>query len=64
MPGTPTLAATTVTVRAAEGFELVSGGRCLVRYGWAAVPFEYKYSAVFAKAEAMPAGPFVLPITT
>jgi hypothetical protein len=32
----------------------------LVRYGWQAVPFDYKQAALYAKAEGLPAGPFVI----
>ena len=40
-----------------------ASGAMLVRYGWAAVPFEYKQAAVYAKAsgdDQFPAGPFVI----
>lgn len=32
----------------------------LVRYGWAAIPFDYKKAGLYAKSEGLPAGPFVI----
>ena len=54
----------TVTVAVGKAAAAVAaaakaGGAVLVRYGWAAVPFQYKAALIYAKAEAMPAGPFV-----
>jgi hypothetical protein len=54
---TVTLALSTEYVNSVGG---PNGGKMLVRYAWAAVPFEYKQAAVYAKEEAFPAGPFVL----
>ena len=34
-----------------------AGGAVLVRYAWAAVPFQYKAAGLYA--EGLPAGPFV-----
>jgi len=52
--------ATTVTVAGGKAAAAEAGeGAVLVRYGWAAVPFQYKAALIYAKAEAMPAGPFV-----
>ena len=37
------------------------GGAVLVRYAWAAVPFQYKTAGLYA--EGLPAGPFVYKAT-
>ena len=37
--------------------EPAAGGAVLVRYAWAAVPFQYKAAGLYA--EGLPAGPFV-----
>ena len=34
----------------------------LVRYGWAAIPFDYKKAGLYAKSEGLPAGPFVIKV--
>ena len=57
---------TTVTVALPAGYADAMeaggalGGKMVVRYAWSAVPFEYKDAAVYAKAEGLPAGPFIM----
>ena len=53
---TVTLALSEDAAAAAEA----AGGKMVVRYAWAAVPFDYKQAAVYARAEAFPAGPFLM----
>ena len=52
--------ASTVTVASADTLSATAGAGVLVRYGWAAVPFDYKKAGLYAKAEGLPAGPFVV----
>ena len=50
----------TVTVSApslSHALAAEAGGAVLVRYAWAAVPFQYKAAGLYA--EGLPAGPFV-----
>ena len=53
----------TVTVSApslSHALAAEAGGAVLVRYAWAAVPFQYKAAGLYAKTEGLPAGPFVV----
>jgi hypothetical protein len=38
-------------VLAAGSFSDLCEGKCLVRYAWMSLPFEYKAATVYAKAE-------------
>lgn len=51
----------TVTVSAPHPLAAEAGGAVLVRYAWAAVPFQYKTAGLYA--EGLPAGPFVYKAT-
>lgn len=53
---------TTVTVSLTDttAISMGKGTSVLLRYGWSAVPFDYQRAGLYAKAEGLPAGPFVI----
>ena len=58
-PAKATTDGKTVMVTAAGHENSFTMGPTMVRYAWAAVPFQYKAAVLYAKAEQLPAGGFV-----